>query len=176
MTVMARDIGESFNMNDEDVRGQLHIGDFPKELHRRLRIIALESGVTFRDLIVSVLRAWAFGARSGNFTTGKEPPLTKPVPLNESKLGEKIRGQMERLSAGVANGAGQAGGVKRAQGVSGVRGGVLDGEGAGGAGKERVAADSGTPDRAPGDGRAVDGSLRKDQGETVEDILGEPEW
>lgn len=65
----------------------------------------------------------------------------------------------------------EAGGDKRAAGVSGVRGGVLDGKG-----QKRAAEAERASDGTSAHDGAVDRGLRKDQRKEIEDILGEPEW
>lgn len=51
---------------DSDISSrQLHVQQFPEELRVKLKIRALETGVTFRELLIHVLAEWCETDRDG---------------------------------------------------------------------------------------------------------------
>lgn len=55
-----------------DWGGQLHLNHFPVELKRELRIKALETDVTFRELVIGVLRGYCNGLGESGGDGGTE--------------------------------------------------------------------------------------------------------
>lgn len=110
----------------------LYIQEFPDDVRWKLKIRAMETGVTLRNLVIDVLRGWCDGP------------------------------------GGIA-------GVKRASDVRGVRAGVSDGARQGRAVAERVAEAGGASGGAPAGPGAVDGGIRKDQGDDAKKTEGD-DW
>lgn len=123
---------ETADMSISEDTGQLHLNHFPDAVRKKLKLRAMETGVTFRDLIIGVLR-------------------------------------------GYSDGLGEIAGDKRAAGVRGMRKGIQDGARSGGAGAKRVAEVGGAFGGASAGPGAVDGGIRKDQGDDAEKAEGD-EW
>lgn len=139
--------------NSGNTKGQLHLNHFPEGLKRRLKLKALETGVTLRDLVVAILEEGAEGV--------PERPV-KPEVIEDWEPPEEV-----------GDGFGESGSDLGAAGVRGVRAGVPLGQIGDDRGQKRVAEAGGAFDRAPADSRAVERSLRADPEDAGEEAEGD---
>ena len=121
MTVMTYVDLETADMSIAEETGQLHLNHFPVGLRQQLKIKALETGVTFRDLIVDVLRGYCNGPGeiAGDKRAAGVRGMRKGVPdgARSGGAGSKRDAEAGGAHGGAPAGAGAVdGGIRKDQG------------------------------------------------------------